>query len=162
MQVLPEDLPALEQGFVPPRLNGRALADGMPPPHVAARIRRLLDAGKPAHWVSMCYIVDADGCCIGGCGFKDVPQGREVEVGYGLAAARRGQGYASAALAQLVARAEASGELDALVAHIAADNAPSIGVATRAGFVAGDSVLCEGEREVRYRLRLRMASSVAR
>ena len=126
------DLPALERGLVPQHLTGRSLADGLPPAHIASRIRGYLEAGKPAYWVCMCYILDADGCCIGGCGFKDVPEAREAEVGYGLAEARRGQGYASAALSKLVAMAEASGELDALVAYISPDNRASIRVAARA------------------------------
>ena len=161
--VLQEDLPALERGLVPSRL-GSVLSDGLPPPHVARRIRKHLDAGKPARWVCMYYILDADGCCIGGCGFKDVPQAGEVEIGYGLAGARRGHGFASAALSRLIEEAKAHTELDALVAHIAPDNEPSIRVATRAGFVAGDRVLDEGEWNVRYRLvlRMRVANGVAR
>lgn len=147
-----EDLPALVQGSVPERLAGRAIADGLLPPHVAARIQSYLAAGKPARWVSMCYIVDADGCYIGGCGFKDVPRDREVEVGYGLAAARRGQGYASAALSQLIHAARTSGELDTLFAHISPDNRASTQLATRAGFVPGERALDEGEWVVRYRL----------
>lgn len=153
----PEDLPALERGLVPQQLTGRALSGGLPPPHVATRIREYLEAGKPAHWVSMCYIADADGCIVGGCGFKDVPVAREVEVGYGLAEARRGHGYASAALARLVEMALASGELDALVAYISPDNTASIRVATRAGFVLGENVMHEGEWQLRYRLALRSA-----
>jgi RimJ/RimL family protein N-acetyltransferase len=99
----------------------------------------------------MYYVFDADGCCVGGCGFKDVPHAREVEVGYGMATARRGQGYASAALQRLVRIAAASRELDAIVAHIAPDNIASQHVAARAGFVAGESILDEGEWVVRWR-----------
>jgi RimJ/RimL family protein N-acetyltransferase len=154
-----EDLPALERGLVPQQLTGRVLAGGLPPADVASRIRRYLEAGKPAYWVGMCYILDADGCCIGGCGFKDVPREREVEVGYGLAEERRGQGYASAALSTLVAMAEASGELDALLAYISPDNAASIRVATRAGFLKGERVLHEEEWQDRYRLALRSAGA---
>ena len=152
-----DDLPALERGLVPPHLTGRALADGLPPPHVARRIRTYLEASKPAFWVSMCYILDADGCCIGGCGFKDVPREREVEVGYGLAESCRGKGYASAALVQLVQMAKAIDELDALVAYIAPENTASMRVATRAGFVKGERVLHEDEWQLRYRLALKSA-----
>ena len=150
-----EDLPELERGAVPASLVGRALTDGLPPPHVARRIRSYLAAGKPARWVGMCYILDADGCCIGGCGFKDVPCAREVEVGIGLAEARRGQGYASAALAQVVELARRSDELDAVVAFISSDNSASIRMATRAGFVHAGRVLHEDEWQERYTLCLR-------
>jgi RimJ/RimL family protein N-acetyltransferase len=53
--------------------------------------------------------------------------------------------------------AEASGELDALVAYISSDNAASIRVATRAGFLKGERVLHEEEWQDRYRLALRSA-----
>lgn len=154
-----EDLPALERGLVPAALRGRVLPGGLPPPHVARRIRGYLDAGKPTFWVSMCYVLDADGCCIGGCGFKDTPQHREVEVGYGLAETRRGQGYASAALSQLVQVAKSSGELDSLLAYITPDNTASIRLATRAGFVPGATVVHEGECSVCYRLALAAAAA---
>src|SRR3954447_6109802 len=104
------DLPALERGLVPASVSASAIADGLPPPHVAARVRQRLAAGKPAFWVGMFYIFADDGRCVGGCGFKDLPRAREVEIGYGLAESRRGHGYASAALQQLLRMAASTGE----------------------------------------------------
>lgn len=145
------DLPALAQGLVPQRLGGRAIADGLPPPAVARRILQLLAAGEPPYWVGMCYIFDAEGCCIGGCGFKHAPIEREVEVGYGLAASQRGRGYASAALAQLLLMTAATNEVDAVIAHISSDNQASARLAHRHGFLRGGTVIDDGEWVVRWR-----------
>jgi ribosomal-protein-alanine N-acetyltransferase len=151
LQTPAADLPALERGLIPPSLAARTFADALAPPHVARRIQQHLAAGKPAHWVGTFYIFDANDCCVGGCGFKDVPRAREVEVGYGIAAARRCRGYASAALQQLVRIAADSGEVDVVVALIASDNLASMRVAGRAGFVAGNPVLDEGAWLLRWR-----------
>jgi RimJ/RimL family protein N-acetyltransferase len=145
------DLPALAQGLVPESLGAHVIPDGLPPPSVARRIQQLLAAGQPAYWVGMCYIFDADGCCIGGCGFKHAPTQREVEVGYGLAETRRGQGYASAALRELLLMAAGTREIDSVIAHISSDNLASARLAKRHGFVAGDTVLEDGEWVVRWR-----------
>ncbi len=67
--------------------------------------------------------------------------GGEVEVGYWVAAAFWGTGYASEALAGVVDWSRANG-LRALTAVVFQDNAASIRVVTRAGF------LYEGETEI--------------
>jgi RimJ/RimL family protein N-acetyltransferase len=67
--------------------------------------------------------------------------GGEVEVGYWIAAAFWGTGYAGEALAGVVDWARAS-RLRALVAAVFQDNAASIRVVTRAGFTY------QGETEV--------------
>ena len=155
------DLPALARGQVPAGLEGRVLADGLPPPHVAARIQRRLAAGKPAFWVGMSYIYDRDGCCIGGCGFKDVPREREVEIGYGIAEPRRGRGYASVAVQQLLLTAAATSQVDRVVALIDADNIASSKLARRLGFVPGETVSDEGGLSVRWCRVLTQADTTA-
>ena len=136
-----EDLSALEQGLVPASLAGRVVDGALTPPHVAKRIRQHLADGKPAHWISTYYILDAEGWCVGGCGFKDAPRDRQVEVGYAVAASRRQRGHAGAALRALLQTAAASGEVDTVQALIAPDNVPSARLAARAGFVAAESVI---------------------
>lgn len=149
------DLPALVQGIVPASVSRSAVAGGLPPPHVAARITQRLATGKPAVWVGMFYIFADDECCVGACGFKDAPRAREVEIGYGLAPSRRGRGYASAALAELLLMAADSGAVDTVVLLIAPDNRASEKVAERAGFTRGESALDEdGDLTVRWALRL--------
>lgn len=147
------DLPALVQGTVPASVSLSAAAGGLPPPHVAARVMQRLAAGKPAFWVGMFYVFADDGCCVGACGFKDVPRTREVEIGYGIAPSRRGRGYASAALAELLRMAAESREVDTVLLLIASDNSASEKVAQRAGFTRGDSALDEdGDLTVRWTL----------
>jgi [ribosomal protein S5]-alanine N-acetyltransferase len=144
-------LSAMARGEVPAELLPNVLADGLPPPHVAQRVLGHLAAGKSTVWVSMYYVLDADGCCVAGCGFKDIPRERQVEVGYGVATARRGRGYASAALLELLRIAAASGEVDVVNANIAPENAASMKVARRAGFVPGETVFEDTERLVVWR-----------
>ena len=156
LQMVPlGDLGALEQGLVPPSLAGRSVDGALMPPHVASRIRRHLADAKPAHWVSTYYILDADGWCVGGCGFKDSPSEREVEVGYAVAASRRQRGYAGAALRGLLRTAADSGEVDTVQALIAPGNVPSARLAARAGFMAVELVIdADGEVVVRWRCTL--------
>ena len=138
-----EHLAALARGEVPADIAPCGFSDGLPPPHVAQRMQRYIEAGKPATWVSGYYVLDAGGCCVGGCGFKDVPRAREVEIGYAIATAQRGRGFASAAVAELLQLAAASLEVDTVIALIAEDNLASQSVARRNGFVAGERVLDE-------------------
>jgi len=151
----PQDLPELARGLVPARLGDKVLVDGLPPPHVAMRTQTHLAAGKPPCWVSTYYVISEDGWIVGGAGFKDAPHQREAEIGYGIGEARRGLGYASAAVQELVRIATASGEVDTLIAHIAPDNPASMRVATRAGFRPGEAISEGGHQEVRWRRQLR-------
>lgn len=152
------DLPALAEGLAPPSLDGRFVEGAPIPPHVAARVLGQLAAGKPMHWVGKFYIIDGDGRCIGACGFRHVPHGREVELGYHLAPASHGRGHAAAALRRLLDIAAASGEVDTVLAQIRPDNAASSRLAQRAGFVAGATAVDEGEHVVQWRLRLAPAA----
>ncbi|MFF9770578.1 GNAT family N-acetyltransferase [Streptomyces sp. NPDC014636] len=76
-----------------------------------------------------------DGRAVGGIGFHGAPdeEGR-VEIGYDLAVGARGNGYATEALRTLTAWALAREDVDQVSLTIEHDNAPSQGVATRAGF----------------------------
>ncbi|MDP9794051.1 RimJ/RimL family protein N-acetyltransferase [Catenuloplanes nepalensis] len=75
----------------------------------------------------------SDGLAIGGIGFKGRPRDGRAEVGYGLAPAARGHGYAAEALAALVTVAADHG-----LTHVAADtdagNIASRRTLERAGF----------------------------
>ncbi|MFI0812590.1 GNAT family N-acetyltransferase [Streptomyces echinatus] len=76
-----------------------------------------------------------DGRTVGGIGFHGVPdeEGR-VEIGYDLVEGARGNGYATEALRALAGWALAREEVDLVFLTIEHDNAPSQGVALRAGF----------------------------
>ncbi len=90
-------------------------------------------------------VVTDTGLVVGGVGFHGAPDehGR-AEIGYGIAASVRGQGIATAALAQLRALPALSG-VTAFVAHTDPGNPASQRVLERNGFVR-DGVDDEGLR----------------
>ena len=92
----------------------------------------------------------ADGQAIGGVGFKGPPgDDGAVEVGYGLASSARGHGYATEALAALLAAAARLGATT-VRADTARDNEASRRTLERAGFrrVAADADLLYYELQV--------------
>ncbi|WP_405584490.1 GNAT family N-acetyltransferase [Streptomyces sp. NBC_01092] len=87
-------------------------------------------------WGLFVLVRREDGRAVGGIGFHGVPDEEgHTEVGYDLTDAARGHGYATEALRALTDHALAADEVRALIAAIHVDNAPSQGVATRAGYV---------------------------
>ncbi|WP_165928616.1 GNAT family N-acetyltransferase [Iodobacter fluviatilis] len=63
---------------------------------------------------------------VGGCGFKQAPQHRRVEMGYAVLAAYQGQGFATASVAALLRFAFLSGEADEVLAQINPENIASV------------------------------------
>ncbi|WP_345009278.1 GNAT family N-acetyltransferase [Streptomyces shaanxiensis] len=87
-------------------------------------------------WGLFVLVRREDGRAIGGMGFHGAPDEQgHAEVGYDLAEAARGHGYATEALRALSEHALARDDVQLLVAAIETDNLPSQGVATRAGYV---------------------------
>ncbi|MFJ8633888.1 GNAT family N-acetyltransferase [Streptomyces sp. NPDC093568] len=109
-------------------------------------------------WGLFVLVRREDGRAVGGMGFHGVPDEEgQAEVGYDLAEAARGHGYASEALSALSEHALARDDVDALVAAIHEDNVPSQGVAVRAGYVrAGveEERTAHEERDMDRELRL--------
>lgn len=153
LALIPEaDLIALAAGDVPPAV-GAAPAHALPPPFVAARALRHLAAGKLAEWCATFYIRirNADAAVVGSCGFKDVPRGGEVEIGYEVAPIVRGTGVGTAAVRCLLELAGRAPEVDRVIANVAPDNVPSKRLVQRLGFIAGeDWVDSSGERLTRW------------
>ena len=113
-----DDLRLLALAQVPATLALRALAEAMPPPFVAERSLQQLSAGKPLVWCAPFYMVrNDDAAIVGSCGFKDMPKQGCVEIGYGVAPQARRQGMAGAAVAQLLALANASDEVREVLAQ---------------------------------------------
>jgi RimJ/RimL family protein N-acetyltransferase len=71
---------------------------------------------------------------VGGCGFHGAPRERSVEMGYGLAEAAWGLGYATEACRRLLVEAFASGDVDQVTATIDETNVKSRNVLERCGF----------------------------
>ncbi|MFJ9560089.1 GNAT family N-acetyltransferase [Streptomyces fuscichromogenes] len=93
----------------------------------------------------------ADGRAVGGMGFHSAPdeEGR-VEIGYDLAEAARGNGYATEALRALADWALARDDVRTLFATVEAANTPSQAVVTRAGFTR----VSEDEEGLAFALRV--------
>ncbi len=111
--------------------------------------RLVVDGHLPAgEWGPWQVRERSSGLLIGGVGFKGAPQPSaspgiatgmstptegDVEIGFGLAPAARGQGYATEAVAALVEHAHARG-VGAVLAECAVGNSASMGVLRRCGF----------------------------
>ena len=156
-----DDLRLLALAQVPATLALRALAEAMPPPFVAERSLQQLGAGKPLVWCAPFYMVRTDDAAIvGSCGFKDMPKQGRVEIGYGVAPQARRQGMAGAAVAQLLALANASDEVREVLAQVSPANVASTRVVQRLGFLpCGQQLDHEGELLVQWVCR--MAQRVA-
>ena len=73
---------------------------------------------------------------VGLCGFKRPPDAAgAAEIGYGVAATRRGQGFATRAVALMVSEAQRDSKVLRLLAETAEDNHPSQSVLASNGFV---------------------------
>ena len=155
------DLRLLALAQVPATLALRALAEAMPPPFVAERSLQQLGAGKSLAWCAPFYMVRTDDAAIvGSCGFKDMPKQGRVEIGYGVAPQARRQGMAGAAVAQLLALANASDEVREVLAQVSPANGASTRVVQRMGFLpCGQQLDHEGEMLVQWVCR--MAQRVA-
>lgn len=81
-------------------------------------------------------VVMTDGSVVGNAGFKGAPTNGQVEVGYRIVPEHRRRGLAVAALRTLLDQAVGSPEVTRVIARIDPGNQPSVGVVTRAGFVA--------------------------
>lgn len=79
-------------------------------------------------------IIDDDGLVAGECGTKAPPDGEgRVEIGYGLAAGRRGQGLGTRAVAELMRQLAARDDVRVVEAEVHVSNAPSRRIVERLG-----------------------------
>lgn len=146
------DLRHLALGDTPPQLRSRALAGSLPPAFVATRSLEQLKSGKSPLWCLGFYMVEDQGDrVVGSCGFKDAPVQGQVEIGYGVSAGARRQGYATGAVAELIAIARATGQVVAVRAQVSGENTASTRVVEKTGFQAQGSRLDhEGEMLVQW------------
>jgi RimJ/RimL family protein N-acetyltransferase len=90
-------------------------------------------------WLVRALVLRAEGAMIGNAGFHGAPgtQGLaagKAELGYGVLSAYRGRGYATEAAEALMGWAESQGIHD-FVASVSPDNAPSLAIVHKLGFV---------------------------
>ncbi|KQV59077.1 MULTISPECIES: GNAT family N-acetyltransferase [unclassified Duganella] len=128
------------------------LEGALPPPHVAARALKQLEAGVPDLWcVPFLIIARPEGMVLGGCTFKGPPTNGDVEIAYGVAKPARGRGVATAAIGQLLALPAKDCGVRQVVAEILPSNAASSKVVSRLGFSAQETVVdSDGEAVVRW------------
>ncbi|WP_265582304.1 GNAT family N-acetyltransferase [Methanofollis aquaemaris] len=92
------------------------------------------------------YVISAEGVLVGSCGFVGRPSLEgEAEIGYAVLPAYRGCGYATEAVAALVAWAFGFPEVVRVVAQAEAGNGASVRVLEKCGFVCdgvGDEEGC--------------------
>jgi RimJ/RimL family protein N-acetyltransferase len=111
-------------------LSGLTVADGWPHDDTADGLALALEHGHPPGW-----LITADGMVIGECGTHGpVSEAGSVEIGYGLAASCRGQGYGSEAVAAITAWLLDRPEVRQICARTVISNAPSRRVLEKAGF----------------------------
>jgi 8-oxo-dGTP pyrophosphatase MutT (NUDIX family)/ribosomal protein S18 acetylase RimI-like enzyme len=88
----------------------------------------------PARWGSFLLQSRTDGEIIGSAGFTGPPNEGRVEIGYSVAPAYRGRGFAREAAACLVAQAFTDVRVDHVRAHTRAEENASVAILRRLGF----------------------------
>jgi RimJ/RimL family protein N-acetyltransferase len=118
---------------------------------VRAITLRLHDAGSRASWLVVC-----NGEVVGLCSYRRPPAERSAEIGYGIAPSKRGNGYATGAVAAMVEAAVLDPSLDTLTAETAVQNLASQRALERNGFArAGTRVDVEDGEVIAWVRRLR-------
>jgi RimJ/RimL family protein N-acetyltransferase len=139
-----EHLAVLVSGKTPHQVV--AARDALPPTRVPQRTLSQLAAGKSPSWCCLFYMVhQGTGEVLGTCGFKDEPRNGKVEVGYGVAPEHRGNGYATAALAQMVSLASGLDRSVVVLAQVNPANLASTRVVQKLGFVPSATVVDEDD-----------------
>lgn len=111
-----------------------AAKGGVESPEILAWLRRVA-AELAAAGVVGSWLIVASNEVVGLCGLKAPPDGfGAAEIGYGVAATRRGEGHATRAVRHLVSRARDIGGLSVLRAETTVDNSASRRVLERNGF----------------------------
>ena len=129
----------------------RAKRDGENDPEMKKAYSEMLE-GCIAHpderiWYTEWCIRQKDGTPVGGICFKGTEQLYEVEIGYGIDEAYRGNGYASEAVGAMVNWAFSQSEkLYYVMAEVGDGNEGSLNVLKKNGFVA----TARGEEGMRY------------
>ena len=108
---------------------------GLPPASIIAGAAASLREGRPTRWFAPYLFVEpTHGEIVGSAIFKDAPDHGWIEIGYGVAEARRGRGHAGEAVLALVRLAFADAEVRTVYAETSVLNAASRRVLQKAGF----------------------------
>lgn len=118
-------------------------ADGFPLPTLHEALTMAVAADEPlGPFFAYVIVRRSDGLAVGDAGFHGPPGAdREVEIGFALAPAARGQGLAYDAARLLIEWALTQPGVDRVTARVDANNGPSVRLLKRLGFAP------EGERD---------------
>ena len=158
ISVVSLDLPQLKSLEVDgSHLDGMQIAFGaLPPRFILDGAIGALQEGKPRVWFSpFVFIANRLNRIIGTGGFKGFPVDGRVEIGYGVAEQLRGQGFATAAVRELLHVAFSEPGVAEVYAETATDNAPSRRVVEKVGFRHLGQRATEGDGTVDQWLRPR-------
>ena len=126
----------LAASTAPEKICGASVAEGaLPPDFIITAAVSALEMGDAQLWCSFFVFIDANlNEAVGSGGFRGLPNGGRVEIGYGVAECYRGRGYATLAVRQLVDLAMADPEVHEVFAETAVTNPASRRVVEKAGF----------------------------
>ena len=113
-------------------------ADGFPMPAVRGALERIVTAEGSGYLLQpfFAYVIvrRSDGLAVGDAGFHGPPEDGEVEIGYALVPAARGEGLATEATELLVTWAREQPGVRRVCARIDPSNEPSRRLLERIGF----------------------------
>jgi RimJ/RimL family protein N-acetyltransferase len=118
------------------RIDGMKVIDGeLPPDFLLESAAEAFETGEATWWTSPFVFIAADAHEVVGSGaFKAEPCDGSIELGYGIAPSRRGLGYATAGVEQMLRLVFVHSEIDVVRAETAVDNVASRRVVEKAGF----------------------------
>jgi RimJ/RimL family protein N-acetyltransferase len=137
IQLTPAEVYDIFSGAALLECRGYSCAAGDLVPEVVARYAMEgYRSGLDWFWYAPRLFCDASlGLIVGSGCFKGVPVLERVEIGYGVAEAQEGKGYASAGVARMVEEAFAHGGADAVIAETSVHNPASQRVLETNGFI---------------------------
>jgi ribosomal-protein-alanine N-acetyltransferase len=103
------------------------------PEGIEFTIDKLRERPDQAGWWLHLFF-DSTGRLVGSGGFVGPPDDGVVEIGYEIAPAFRGNGYATTAARAMVEKARTEGGVHTVIAHTLASDGPSTSVLRRVGF----------------------------
>ncbi|WP_293937114.1 GNAT family N-acetyltransferase [Iodobacter sp.] len=147
-----QDLTAIALDKIPEGLYGEVGSDALLPSFVAVRALAQLALGVAEQWARPFHLLrKADHAVVGSCGFKGAPINGQVEIGYAVATSCRQQGFASAAVRQLLLKAFLDAEVSMVVAQVDPNNTQSTQLVKKLGFTKQGSQLdMEGDLLVQW------------
>jgi [ribosomal protein S5]-alanine N-acetyltransferase len=119
-------------------------------PSSLAMVRLLAADPRRAVWGTRFFLAGEPPELVGWGGFKGPPDDGFIEIGYEIAASRRRQGLASAAVAALLAEAFAAANVKGVIAHTLPEPNPSNRLLENAGFVHAGTIEEQGETAWRF------------